>query len=168
MAGKRTTAKQAKKQPKKSLGRPTGYAEAHDAQAYKLCLLGATDEEMADFFGVVVSTIYLWAKTHASFSEARARGKMAADAEVADRLFQRARGYSHPEVHITQFQGDVTMTDITKHYPPDTQAATWWLKNRQPAKWKDKSELDIAVDDVTDRLSAGRARAAATPKPEDS
>lgn len=31
-------------------GRPTKYKEEYTDQAYKLCLLGATDKEMADFF----------------------------------------------------------------------------------------------------------------------
>ena len=26
----------------------------------------------------------------------------------------------------------------TEHYPPDTQAASLWLRNRQPAKWRDR------------------------------
>lgn len=124
------------------MGRPSNYQDSYAEQVYKLCLLGAVDVEIADFFGVSVDTVYEWAKVHAPFSEARARGKMAADAEVADRLFQRAKGYSHPEVHVSAFQGEVTLTDLTKHYPPDTQAASWWLKNRQPGKWKDLSATE--------------------------
>jgi hypothetical protein len=31
-------------------GRPTKYKEEYNEQAYKLCLLGATDKELADFF----------------------------------------------------------------------------------------------------------------------
>lgn len=35
----------------------------------------------------------------------------------------------------------ITLTELTKHYPPDTVAAFIWLKNRQPKLWKDKIEL---------------------------
>jgi hypothetical protein len=49
-------------------------------------------------------------------------------------------GYSHPEVHVSNYQGEITLTPLTKHYPPDTQAASLWLRNRQPQKWRDKHE----------------------------
>lgn len=62
-------------------------------------------------------------------------------AAVAESLYKRALGYSHPDVHISNFQGMITVTDIVKHYPPDTGAAFIWLKNRQPHKWKDKVEV---------------------------
>ena len=41
-------------------GRPTKFDESLIDQAYKLSLLGATDEQIAAFFEVAVSTIYLW------------------------------------------------------------------------------------------------------------
>ena len=47
-----------------------------------------------------------------------------------------------PETHVSNYQGDVTLTDLHRHYPPDTQAARMWLKNRQPELWKDKVEIE--------------------------
>lgn len=122
-------------------GRPTKYQDGYPEQVRRLCLLGLTDEEMAEFFEVATSTIYEWDKTHPEFSEARARGKLHADGRVAEKLYHRAVGYHHDDVHVTAFQGDVTLTPIVKHYPPDTQAASWWLKNRQPSKWRDTQAL---------------------------
>jgi hypothetical protein len=124
-------------------GRPTLYREEYPDQVRRLALLGLSDEEMADFFEVATSTLYLWDKIHPEFSEARARGKIPADAKVAERLYHRALGYRHEDVHITAFNGEVTKTQVIKHYPPDTQAATWWLKNRQPKKWQDKSTSEV-------------------------
>lgn len=46
-------------------------------------------------------------------------------------------------MHISNYQGDVTITPIVKHYPPDTAAAFIWLKNR--AGWRDKQEVDHTV-----------------------
>lgn len=63
-----------------------------------------------------------------------------ADAEVGERLFQRACGYSHPDVHISNYQGAITQTEITKHYAPDTTACIFWLKNRRPDLWRDRME----------------------------
>lgn len=125
-------------------GRPTKYQDDYPKQARRLTLLGLTDEEVATFFEVSVQTLYNWDEAHPEFLEARARGKEHADGRVVEKLYHRALGYSHPEVHITAFQGEVIQTPIMKHYPPDTQAASWWLKNRQPKKWKDQTQLNHA------------------------
>lgn len=125
-------------------GRPSDYGPQFAKQAYKLCLLGATDEELADFFGVNPDTIHEWKKVHPEFSESIKDGKERADAEIADSLYQRAKGYTHPELYIAQYQGQIIKEEITKHYPPDTQAASLWLRNRQPARWRDKVDIEHA------------------------
>lgn len=124
------------------MGRPSSYTDEHPDQAYKLALLGATDEEMADFFEISRDTIYEWKNVHPEFSDAITRGKVSADANVAERMYNRALGYSHEAVKI--FPGNAESGPVyapyTEHYPPDTQAASLWLRNRQPAKWRDKQE----------------------------
>jgi hypothetical protein len=158
-------------------GRPTPYKPEYCHQAEKLCRLGATDKEMADFFGVVESTINKWKIDHPQFSESLKRGKLLADANVADRLYQRAMGFEHDseEIKVIPFgkakaagkedeedeeQKDVESADvdhpnvirvpIRKIYPPDTTAAIFWLKNRQPKKWRDKVEQGFTNGDGED------------------
>jgi hypothetical protein len=41
-----------KKRDKLPVGHPIEYKELYNEKVYKLCLLGATDKEMADIFGV--------------------------------------------------------------------------------------------------------------------
>lgn len=129
----------------RSSGRPTDYREKYNKQAYRLCLLGAIDDELAEFFEVDVSTINRWKVDHPGFRDAIKKGKMAADSRVAERLYERAMGYSHPEIHVSNYMGAITKTELTKHYPPDTVAAFIWLKNRQPGKWRDKIEVGVNV-----------------------
>lgn len=141
-AKKKTAAKKTarkKPAPKRGRGRPTDYRQEYAVQAEKLCMLGATDAEMADFFQVTDRSINRWKLAHPEFCQALKRGKMLADAEVANRLYGRAMGYSCPETKFATFEGMITdQREITKHYPPDTTAAIFWLKNRQPGKWRDK------------------------------
>ena len=129
------------------VGRPTSYKDDYAEQARKLCLLGATDKEMADFFGVEEKTINNWKADQPEFLQAITHGKEIADANVADRLYERAMGYEHPDTHVSNYQGDVTLTPLTKFYPPDTQAASLWLRNRQPKKWRDKQEHELTGKD---------------------
>jgi hypothetical protein len=116
-------------------GRPGLYRPEYAEQALKLCKLGLIDAELAVFFEVNEVTINRWKKAHPEFCKALKKGKTVADAEVAEKLFQRAVGYSHPDVHISNYQGVVTITNITKHYPPDTVACIFWLKNRRRMSW---------------------------------
>ena len=44
----------------KTIGRPSKYKEEYCEQAEKLARLGATDKEMADFFGVTEQTLNNW------------------------------------------------------------------------------------------------------------
>lgn len=126
-------------QPRKR-GRPSAYQEEYVVWAEKLAKLGATDADLADAFGVTEVTVNTWKKRHADFSLALKRGKTLADAEVADRLYQRALGYSHPEDDIRVCDGTIVTTPTTKHYPPDTVACIFWLKNRRPDLWRDKPD----------------------------
>lgn len=119
-------------------GRPSKYKAEYDQQAFKLCLLGATDKDLAGFFEVSEDTINEWKTVHDSFSVSVKKGKEQADAEVASRLYHRALGYSHPDTDIKVIDHEIVMTDVIKHYPPDATSAIFWLKNRQRDKWRDR------------------------------
>ena len=133
-------------------GRPTKYKAEYTKQAEKLCKLGATDSDLADFFEVSQSTLNLWKITHKPFSESLKLGKEPADDRVERSLYERATGYSHEDTHISMFQGDITETPITKHYPPDTTACIFWLKNRRPEEFRQNPEGEAAVDDMATAL----------------
>lgn len=124
-------------------GRPTKYKPEYSEQAGKICLLGATDEFLADYFNVDVSTIGNWKNAHPEFLEAIKKGKQKADLQVAESLFHRAKGYEHPEVKVFNNQGEIVTHEVTKHYAPDPTAAIFWLKNRQPREWRDKQEVEM-------------------------
>lgn len=130
----------------KKVGRPSKFKPEFIEQARKLCRLGLTDKELAEFFEVAESTLNLWKLEHPGFSESLKGGKAIADAEVAEKLFQRATGYEHPEDDIRAVNGEIVITPTIKHYPPDTTAAIFWLKNRQPQKWRDKVEMEHGGD----------------------
>lgn len=102
---------------------------------------GFTDKDLAKMFGVDERTINRWKDDYPEFCQSLQRGKEIADDAVEKSLFQRATGYSHPDVHVSTYEGGVTITPIIKHYPPDTAAAFIWLKNRRPKAWRDRQEV---------------------------
>lgn len=124
------------------VGRPTSYREEFNEQAEKLCKLGATDKELADFFEVTEQTVNNWKSDYPDFFESIKKGKILADSNVADRLYQRAMGFEHDSEEIKIIEGEVERVPVRKIYPPDTVAAIFWLKNRQKDKWRDKNEIE--------------------------
>lgn len=147
-----------KSKEKSQTGRPTKYREEYNEQARKLCLLGATDSDLAEFFEVNVDSIHEWKKVHTAFSDSIKSGKSQADSDVADRLYQRAMGYEHKDVDIRVVEGQIVQTEIMKHYPPDSTAAIFWLKNRNSKRWRDKHEVahsgSVARDLTDEQLAA--------------
>lgn len=124
------------------VGRPTKYDKSFNEQVEKLSKLGATDVELADFLNIVESTLNAWKLEYPEFSESIKRGKIIADSNVADRLYQRALGFEHDSEEIKVADGEVIRVPIRKIYPPDSTAAIFWLKNRRGKEWRDKQEID--------------------------
>lgn len=115
------------------------YREEFPEQAYKLCLLGARNEDLARFFAVTVKTIYQWQQDHEEFTLAVRGGKEHADAAVAESLFRRARGYSYNSQKVVLNKETKLHESVNyeAHMPPDTIACIFWLKNRRPDLWRD-------------------------------
>ena len=63
---------------------------------------------------------------------------------MAESLYHRGLGYRHEAVKIFMPAGAAApvYAPYTEHYPPDTQAISLWLRNRQPRKWRDKHEVE--------------------------
>jgi len=124
------------------VARPTAYKPEYNEQARKLCMLGYTDAQLGEFFNVSETTINNWKNSKDGFLESLKSGKGLADYEVVESLYKRATGYEHKEDKIFNNNGVILVAETIKHYPPDTTAMIYWLKNRQPDKWRDKQEIE--------------------------
>ena len=125
-------------------GRPTLLKPEFIKEAEEQAKLGATDQELADYFGVDVRTLYRWKNTSAEFRHATKCGKEVADDRVERSLLERALGYERDEVDIKVVNGEIIQTPIRKFYPPDTTAAIFWLKNRKPQEWRDFKAVELS------------------------
>lgn len=127
-------------------GRKTSFKQEYIQLAENYALLGATDAEIAEFFSVSEQTLNSWKKKFPQFLESLKKGKAVADSNVASKLYNRAIGYDCKAKKIVTYEGKVTdQVEYVEHYPPDTTAAIFWLKNRQPGKWRDKKEVENQV-----------------------
>jgi hypothetical protein len=64
-------------------------------------------------------------------------GKNQADERMERSLYERGLGYSYDAVKIFLPYGskEPIYAPYIEHVPPDTTAAIFWLKNRDPARW---------------------------------
>ncbi|WP_318470624.1 hypothetical protein [Photobacterium leiognathi] len=117
------------------------YKKIYSSQCYKLCLLGATDEELANFFDVDRGTIYNWAAKYPEFALAKKTGKLIADAEVSHKLFQRAVGCQIKKQKVLS-NGDII--EYTEELPPETRAIEYWLGCRQRDLWSKNQKVELS------------------------
>jgi transcriptional regulator with XRE-family HTH domain len=132
-----------------SVGRPTKYEERFCEEVRDLCLLGATDDELAEHFGVARSTLSAWKNEFPDFSDAIKKAKRAADAVIAGKLYRRAEGYDYEEqqafkVKVGPSEERVEVVEVQKHVPPDPTSMIFWLKNRQPHLWRDVKAQEVS------------------------
>lgn len=147
MPGK-SLAQQLEEEAEASEGRDSvsQYQPGFATRATDYCLLGATNAELATFFGVYERTINKWLVEIPRFAKAVQAGREQADAKVAKALFHRARGYSHKAQKIFNNGGDPLVVDYVERYPPDTNAAALWLSNRQRGKWRSSTAGDAQAN----------------------
>jgi hypothetical protein len=88
------------------------------------------------------------------------RGKLVADAEVAEKLYQRATGFEWDEATpikkktVTYKDGrrlketeEIVVVQVHRVVPPDTAAGVHWLTNRQPTRWRNKQQHEVIGKD---------------------
>ncbi len=80
--------------------------------------MGLTDEEIAIILEISPRTLNYWKKKNTDFLQSLKRGKLKADFQITQSLYQKAKN-------------------------GDTTAMIFWLKNRQPEKWREKSQVEI-------------------------
>lgn len=132
---------------RRKIGAPTLYKAEYANIAERMCLLGATNKDLAAAFNVRLSTIDDWAAKHPLFAGALKLGKGQADVRVSRSLYQRAVGYHYDAVKIFLPAGAKApvIVPYAEHVPPDTTAAIFWLKNRDPAHWRDAWQIEASV-----------------------
>jgi len=158
--------------PKKKRGRKSSYSPKYDELAYNFCLLGATDDQLAENFAVTRKTLQAWKRKHSKFLSAIKAGKKLADAEIARSLYERAKGAHWKEQQAFKCK-DVTWEGnhriesehievvwVERAAPPDTEACKVWLNNRDKENWRQKQEssgdgnFDALVQEMRNRYDA--------------
>jgi hypothetical protein len=128
-------------------GRPTTYKPENAEIARQACMLGATNDTLAERFEVCRRTIDNWIATIPEFSVAVRQGREVADESVVSALFARATGMEQKMTKVFCHRGQPVMANYTLQLPPDVRACIFWLRNRRPEQWRENRPLAAEGDD---------------------
>jgi hypothetical protein len=145
-------------------GRPTTYRPENAEIARYACMLGATNEILAERFEVSRRTIDNWISTIPEFSDAVRQGRDVADEAVVSALFARATGLEQQMTKVFCHRGQPVTATYTQQLPPDVRACIFWLRNRRPWQWRENRPFVHEKEDDDDwvrlrNAAAERARA---------
>ena len=108
-----------------------------------------TKRELAEKIGVSPATLAKWEKTYPEIEKAVRQGREITDISVENAILKKAPGFDTKEVKkVVKADGQEEITTVYKSVPPDLSAASCWLKNRCPDKWRDKPENNNAISKV--------------------
>lgn len=111
---------------------------------------GLTMHQIANNCGISVQGLYVWFKKYPKIKEAVDKGKEVVDFEVESSLYRSAMGYEAIE-EVIDDSGRKRL--VKKHVPANVVAQIFWLKNRQPKRWREKTtteftgELPVVIKD---------------------
>jgi len=127
-----------KPEDKLKTGRRSTYdPDFHPEQAFRFSLLGSTDKQMAESWGISVVTLNAWKIKYPAFLKSLNDGKAPADSEVAATLRMRAKGFYQRVSKVMVINGKVKIVKYDEYFPPSDTAGIFWLKNRQRETWRD-------------------------------
>jgi hypothetical protein len=138
----------------------SGYIPAYDEQAYNYCLLGATNETLAEFFGVSSTTIKKWIKKYPGFRESIRQGTVVADMKVAESLYKRAIGYTYAQV-VTEY---VRITVTQKEPEKVTNTVGTFINKGTLKAFTTEKEPEKVTDTVGNFMNEGTLKAFTTQK----
>lgn len=151
---KQTKKKEVSLHLKKKNGRPSEYKEDYARQAHVVCSeMGATDLKLAKLFGVTRPTISQWKQDHPEFKKAIVEGKDIFNSATAETcLLKRVTGYDFKETTLEpDIEGKLSVSKIVKkHIPSDPTSTIFFLKNRNPERWRDTKNIDAKIEGDVD------------------
>jgi hypothetical protein len=134
---------QQKNPAKRGAGRPTYFRPEMVDKAREYVRAGFTREDIAVHFGVSITQLYKWQETKPDFAKALSQERVIADTAVASALYQRATGQTRKTTRkvVTAADGTQEVHETYETLPPDVHAARYWLNNRAPKVWRERSEV---------------------------
>jgi hypothetical protein len=110
--------------------------------------VGLTNEEIASVFGITVNRFQEVLHDNPVLDDILSAAKANPNRRVEASLYRRALGFQHREVHKVEGK---PVKVVIKDSLPDVLACIFWLKNRDPKRWRDTLDVTHTLRDRFDR-----------------
>ena len=134
------------------MGRPSKYeteVKPHLEEIENAVRSGATDKEIADAFGISVSSIYEYKKKHKEFSKAFARGRERIVFEIKAALLKKALGFEYEEekrVGRKDKDGEnIILVEKYRRYSAPSETAAAMLLRNYDENWRDNDKASAEI-----------------------
>lgn len=119
---------------------------------------GYTVEDIATRIGVTVGAFRSWMSKYEEIRKAVKDGRELVDYKVENALLKAALGYTTKETKVTTHLvgGKVVESfeeTVTKEAAPNVRAATYWLGNRLPKKWRNLNGQSSILSELDEDTS---------------
>lgn len=130
------------------VGRKSPYSKAMLQRAAEGAAAGETDKEICKALGIAECTFYVWKNRHPEFAEATSRAKDVANARIEAKAYELAMGSTirkQQAYKLKDIDGNETVevVDLEEELPPNERMIQFWLKNRNPDRWRDKQDVEL-------------------------
>lgn len=123
------------------MARPSNYSHDILAPVSEMARRGFRAVEIADALKIKRRTWENWIAAKPELQAALKIGYEEASDRVEMALFTKAIGYDVETEEIKVIDGKVVRIATKTHYPPDTGAIVFWLKNRRRDRWSNAPDL---------------------------
>lgn len=134
------------------MGRPSRYdaeIKPHLTEIENAVKSGATDKEIADAFGMSVSSIYEYKRKYKEFSQAFARGRKRIVYEIKAALLKKALGFEYQEektVAKKDKEGkNIVLIEQYKRYCVPSETAAAMLLRNYDENWRDNDKASAEI-----------------------
>lgn len=131
----RVSTKHAGKDPVTGQNIPHVYSKITERECVRLAKLGGTVDEIAVILNLRPGQV----RQHYGAKVDRELALHTLEVETAMLLAAKGR-FTHPDTHVSNYEGYITLTRLMRHYPPNQAAAQFWLKHRSPVSWPESAE----------------------------
>lgn len=134
------------------MGRPSKYeteVKPHLKEIENAVRSGATDQEIANAFGISVSSIYEYKKKHKEFSAAFVRGRARVVFEIKAALLKKALGFEYEEekrVGRKDKGGEnIILVEKYRRYSAPSETAAAMLLRNYDENWRDNDKASAEI-----------------------
>ena len=134
------------------MGRPSRYdaeIKPHLTEIENAVKSGATDKEIADAFGMSVSSIYEYKRKHKEFLNAFVRGRARVVFEIKAALLKKALGFEYQEEKVIARKDkdgeDIVQIEQYKRYCAPSETAAAMLLRNYDENWRDNDKASAEI-----------------------